>query len=51
MGAPKVIIPQKKHYCPTCGEVCKSIMVMPGKRMEYNCSNGHSNMKRHCIIK
>ncbi len=55
MGAPKVIVTQKKHHCPTCkdrgGDVLMSpIMIIPGRTIQFRCGNGHTVKKRDTLL-
>ena len=31
----------RKHHCPEHDKVCQIVMVMPRRRMKYNCPQGH----------
>lgn len=49
----------KKHYCPICMKdttettpemEAKPIMMMPGRRMFYDCKNGHRHTRDQTIL-
>ena len=31
----------RKHHCPEHDELCKIVMLMPRRRMRFNCPQGH----------
>ena len=33
----------KKHFCPTHGEECKAVKLMPGGRTAFNCPGKDGN--------
>lgn len=48
----------RKHHCPICpldaetGDLVpmSAIMVMPGRRIEFRCPNGHVSRKKDTIL-
>lgn len=50
---------QRKHYCPTCikdvetvtaDHEAKAVMVFPGRRMYYDCKEGHRWVRKETIL-
>lgn len=48
----------RKHYCPECPineatgdlEPMAAVMIMPGRRMEFRCAQGHAARKSQTIL-
>ena len=41
----------KKHYCPTHDKECKTVLVMPKRRTQFNCPEGCTFGRNETVLK